>query len=74
MQPWFLAVWIPLSVVGFLVFHVSRDFERKERWHAPFMIGTAVIFLAFVLSMGGMGGFGLVRRRPSEPLTPVPST
>ena len=53
-------MWFALGVVGFLVFHVSRDVERKERWHAPFTIGTALLFLAFALSIDEMGGFRLV--------------
>lgn len=50
--PVFVAVWAILMVASMYLFYFSRDVARKRRLFKPFAVGTGVLFLGFVWSMG----------------------
>jgi hypothetical protein len=56
----FIVVWIAIGLAGALFFWRSRDTALKRRVYPVFLIGSALVFLAFIFFGTRIGSGGLI--------------
>jgi len=50
--PIFMATWIILTIVGFLLFYRNKDVKFKRTWFTRYMIFGGILFMIFIKLMG----------------------
>jgi hypothetical protein len=50
--PIFFAVWIVLGAASFYFLYFDKNVDRKKKLFKPFLVGTGILFLAFMWAMG----------------------
>jgi hypothetical protein len=64
--PWlFVATWVLLGIIGFIVLYLNRDATVKRKWFPRYIMLTGVLFLLFLtaVSVAGSrssGGLGIL--------------
>jgi hypothetical protein len=56
----FILVWVALAIAGGVFFMTNRDAALKRRVYPAFMIGAALLFLAFITFGARMGSTVLI--------------
>jgi len=50
--PIFMATWIILTILGFLLFYRNKDVKFKRMWFPRYMIFCGILFMIFIKFMG----------------------
>ena len=59
--PVFLALWIPLGILGFVAFQLNRNAKFKHQWFRWWVIFMGVFFVGSVATMeGGPSALALI--------------
>jgi len=56
----FVIVWIAIGLAGVVFFMKNRDAALKRRVYPPYLVGAALLFLAFITFGARMGSTALI--------------